>query len=121
MTMYQKIKELEILVNSGNSLKLDQLSGQNRIVTQIKEGKIIYTHGVGGSKDSLGIDLLYKTYFILQAIGELSVRNLENIDKNYTINGTPCNAVMFMLLMNYFFGKQISGSGTKGDPYLIKW
>ena len=64
--MYQKIKELEILVNSGNSLKLDQLSGQNRIVTQIKEGKIIYTHGVGGSKGSLNIDLLYKTYFILQ-------------------------------------------------------
>lgn len=121
MTLYKKIRELEIFVNSGNPLELNQLSGQNRIIAAIKDGKIIYTHGVGGSKDSLDIDLLYKTYFILQAMGELSVCNLEHIDKNYTINGTPCNAVMFMLLMNYFFGKQISGTGTKGNPYLIKW
>ncbi|MBR2904166.1 MAG: hypothetical protein IKC37_05935, partial [Clostridia bacterium] len=67
------------------------------------------------------IDLLYKTYFILQRMGELTVKNLEAIDKNYTIDGSPCNAVTFMLLMNDFFGCAIEGGGVKGNPYKVIW
>ena len=121
MNLYQKIRGLEDFLGKGNMLPLTQLGGQNRIVTDIKNGKIVYTHGIGATSDSFDIDLLYKSYFALLAKGAMSVKDLEKIDKNYTQNGTPCNAVTFMLLMNHFFDCKIVVQAAKGAPYVVIW
>lgn len=121
MTLYEKIKGLELLVDNGkNPVSLNQLKGQTRKIVEVKNGNIVYEHGVTPSRSYFNIDLLYKTYFIFQKMGELSVADLENIDVNYTQKGTPCNAVTFMLLMNLFFQCKITGNGKNGAPYVVK-
>ena len=121
MTLYQKIQDLEKTVNNGNTLPLTKLPKQSRVITGVKNGNIIYTHGSQPSTSYFSIDLLYKSYLLLQTMGELSKCNLEHIDANYTLSGTPCNAVTFMLLMNYFFNCKIKGSGTRNSPYVVIW
>ena len=122
MILYKKLRELENSVNSKNPLPLNALARQNRIIIGVENGQIVYIHGANNKdKSYFDIDLLYKTYFIFETMGELSVNNIRKIDANYTKNKRPCNAVTFMLLMNYFFDKQIFGSGKKGDPYIVKW
>ena len=49
--------------------------------------------------------------------------SVKNYNSNvYTTNnkgGHDCNCILFMLLIQYFFGNGIKGTGRKGNPYNI--
>lgn len=121
MTLYEKIKKLEITLSNDKTLVLDKIEGQNRIIKDVRKGNIVYTHKIGGSDSYFNIDVFYKTYLILKDLGELSSNQIRNIDISYTDKRRPCNVVTFMLLMEYFFGCKIKGNGVAHDPYIVVW
>ena len=109
-----KIDELKKDLAKGE-IALNALPKQNRVIRKITDNSIVYYHDTDkNSEDRLNIDILKETFlkFYGKQVTTDMLRSFNNAYSN-------CNAVMFMLLMNYFFSVTIYGNGSKGNPYYI--
>ena len=81
-------------------------------------------HYIQGKTSVYTYDLavFYNTFAHFKGIG-CSTKDLKKYNSNvYTTNnkgGHDCNCILFMLLIQYFFGNGIKGTGRKGNPYNI--
>ena len=83
-----------------------------------------YIHYIQGKTSVYTYDLnvFYETYNYFKG-SRCSTNDLKKYNPDvYMTNdkgGHDCNCMVFMLLIQYFFGKKINGSGHRGNPYNI--
>jgi hypothetical protein len=83
-----------------------------------------HIHYIQGKTSVYAYDLavFYGTFARFRGIG-CSTEDLKKYNPDvYTTNdkgGHDCNCVLFMLLIQYFFGNDIKGTGSKGNSYRI--
>lgn len=113
------IESLKRELDKNKKIVLQSPRRGQRIIVDITNTHIVYKHAGGTSKDTYSIQLLKDTYahFYGQTV---SADKLEQYNTAYSEkSGTPCGAIMFILLMNYWFQIPIIGNGTKGNPVWI--
>ena len=106
-----KIGVVELKTPRGGKCRIFDID--NQYIYYIQGKTSVYTYD---------LDVFLKTYYCFQGIG-CSIKDLKEYNSTvYTTNnkgGHDCNCMVFMLLIQYFFGGNIQGTGIKGNPYRI--
>lgn len=122
MTNFQFITTVQVTDSLKNELsKNDSISLFSKdgtfVITAIQNGKIEYNHHGKTTKPSYyDIDLFVDTVndFYGQCV---TIQKLKDYNNAYTDSVKPCNAMLFLLLLEHLFGVAVCGKGIKGNPY----
>lgn len=118
MSVEACVEGLKRELKKTGSIILKSPCGGERVIINITATDIIYRHGASGTKSRYSISLLIQTYQDLYG-KKVDRKALETYNPIYSSTGTPCNVMMFILLMQYWFQIPIMGAGVKGGACWI--